>query len=477
MSLTRPRWLISFYVLAALAGGLFIALFPLSYSLTLLIGLAIVAASLCEPAIGLGGALIFGPGRAYLSAIGYEGPLFDPGQLFFALAFTGWLARSALQREIIVPRFAIFIPIAAFLGVGAISLFGAPAWRDGANELIKWIEIAIVIVITCAEARRGRLGWIVAAILIAGAFQAALGLWQYRLRGTGPESFELAEGIYRAYGTFEQPNPFGGFLGLIWPLAAGIALGNAAMAIRQPRSYRMIMLMAVCLALTGFILIALYASFSRGAWLGAAAAALAMAAFLPRRWWLGVGLVTAALVATWGLAAIHVLPASITARLANVTDFINVSDVRGVNINDDNFALVERLANWQAAQAMWQTQPWLGIGLGNYSARYADFSLLNWPNRLGHAHNIYLHTLAETGLLGLAAYGSLWLMLIILTLRATRMASGLTRGLIIGLLGVWAHWFAHQIVDNLHVNNMHLLLGAQIGMLHAIIFAGDNPLG
>ncbi len=30
---------------------------------------------------------------------------------------------------------------------------------------------------------------------------------------------------FRAYGTFEQPNPFGGYMGLVWPLAASIARG------------------------------------------------------------------------------------------------------------------------------------------------------------------------------------------------------------------------------------------------------------
>jgi hypothetical protein len=38
-----------------------------------------------------------------------------------------------------------------------------------------------------------------------------------------PLGFRLADGSYRAYGTFEQPNPLGGFLGLLWPVAAGLA--------------------------------------------------------------------------------------------------------------------------------------------------------------------------------------------------------------------------------------------------------------
>ena len=53
---------------------------------------------------------------------------------------------------------------------------------------------------------------------------------------------------------------------------------------------------------------------------------------------------------------------------------------------------------------MAETQPWLGVGFGNYAAAYPDFRLLLWENALGHAHNYYLNVAAEIGAIGLLAY-------------------------------------------------------------------------
>jgi O-antigen ligase len=147
----------------------------------------------------------------------------------------------------------------------------------------------------------------------------------------------------------------------------------------------------------------LIVSFSRGAWLGAAAAGVALMAALPRRWGWGLALVAGGGALVVGLLQAGLMPASIANRLADVADFANVTDVRGVNINDDNFAIVERLAHWQAAEGMARDNPWLGVGLGNYGAAYPRYALLNWPNALGHAHMVYLNVLAETGVVNIVA--------------------------------------------------------------------------
>lgn len=471
-----------FWFLAALASGVLITLLPVEYAAGLFVGSVVLGLAVWEPMLGLGVALALGPSRAYLAAQGFYGPQYDLGQIFFGLAAFGWLARGALRREIVFPRLGIYVPLAAYIFVGALSLYNAREWQNGLNELIKWTEVGVVIAMVYTEARRGKLRWVIGAMLLTGVLQAALGLWQYRFWEEGPEGFRLPSGYFRAYGTFEQPNPYAGFLGLIWPVAAGLALGHLPIVDGKSPSangwlkhWRPARLPFILLPSSFFLFLALlylaglYVSFSRGAWLGAGMAALVVLVFWPRRLSLGVGLVSAALVGGWLLLEAGLLPTSISERLASVTDFVNVSDVRGVNINDLNFALVERLAHWQAAQGMIEAHPWLGVGLGNFSGAYPAYSLLRWPTNRGHAHNIYLNTWAETGLLGLITYVGFWAYVIILTVWTIRHTTGWQRGLALGLLGVWAHLLTHQLVDNLHVNNNDLLLAAQIGLLHAII--------
>ena len=70
---------------------------------------------------------------------------------------------------------------------------------------------------------RNRAGWLIAGLLVAGIGQALLGLVQF-VTQSGPEAFVLLGRFMRAYGTFRQPNPYAGYLGLVAPFAISLAL-------------------------------------------------------------------------------------------------------------------------------------------------------------------------------------------------------------------------------------------------------------
>jgi O-antigen ligase len=329
----------------------------------------------------------------------------------------------------------------------------------------------------------------VTVLLGVGLFQAGVGIWQFGLRAEGPEHFAILGGdLFRAYGTFEQPNPYAGYLGLTAALALGMVAdgmrdrlvnrytdppggGHTAhrttnLSAHQPTNLPVYFFAgSACLAM----LIALGASWSRGAWIGFGAAVLAIAAALPRKTGWGVLLVAVLVIGGLGLYTSGRLPASFTTRLTSFVQDIRLADVRGVPINDANYAVIERLAHWQAALSMFRHDFWSGIGFGCYEAAYSRFALVNWPIALGHAHNYYLNLAAETGLIGLIAYGLLWGTIFWQTWRVTRHARGLTRGLAVGLLGTWTHISVHHLLDNLYVNNVHLQIGVLLGVLAFII--------
>ncbi len=460
--------------LVALGAGLAIAVLPLPSAGLILAGVAVLIVTLIEPLVGLALALLAGPFGALESVI-LGGTSIDSGQLLLALTLAGWLARSIARREIRLPRpdRTIALTLGLFVAIGALSLLRAPSLGDGVKELVKWIQIALVAWFAAdAAGRRSRISWVVAAVLLSGLCQALIGIWQFGLRGHGPEHFELIIGFrgrileaYRAYGTFEQPNPYGGFLGLLLPLALGWGVGQWAgwLSRRRPRAFSPALVLPWLTA--GLLGAALLASWSRGAWLGAAAAVAAMLFYLPRRRGAGLLLVLALLAAGWGALRSGLLPGSIVGRLTGFADYVHFQDVRGVDITPANYAVLERMAHWQAALSMADQHPWLGVGLGNYEAAYPDYALLNWPYPLGHAHNIYLNLLAETGILGLVAYLAFWAAVIALTARVIRRAPYPARGLALGLMGAWVHLSVHHLVDKLYVNNIYLHLGALLGLL------------
>ncbi|MGH2594319.1 MAG: O-antigen ligase family protein, partial [Anaerolineae bacterium] len=344
--------------------------------------------------------------------------------------------------------------------------------------------------------RSGRgIGWVVVGLLLSAVVQALVGIYQARIRGIGPEGFLLSEGVYRAYGSFEQPNPFGGFIGLNLPIAVGLALALWAEVLRRfhPRitristkiiredswrfadqKWRVVGAASLATLIVTLLIVALYLSFSRGAWLGAVAALLAMGLFLPRRRWIGATLIGGLIAIGLVFGSAGLLPASIADRFADVGTLVDFRDVRGVKINDANYAVIERLAHWQAAVGMLQAHPWSGVGFSNYQPVYEQYRLLNWPMPLGHAHNIYLNVAAETGLPGLAAYGILWIAIFVQTLGALRVQHGVRRGLALGLLGVWVHLSAHHLFDHLYVNNVHLNIGAMIGVLSVLTLSRNG---
>ena len=156
------------------------------------------------------------------------------------------------------------------------------------------------------------------------------------------------------------------------------------------------------------MLAALGVSWSRGAWLGFGAAVSVMVVALPRKARWGLLSVVVLVAGGLGLYAIGLVPSSVVARLTDFVQDVRFEDVRGVGINDANYAVIERLAHWQAALGMFRHNLWAGVGFGCYEPAYRDFALLNWPIALGHAHNYYLNVAAETGLIGLVAYLFLW---------------------------------------------------------------------
>ena len=491
-----PLCWISWVVLALAAGVLLAWLTPLQGAL--IVGLLIVlVATLIEPLVGLAVALLLGLLRAYLHAEVPQVPA-QIGQAFLALVLAVWLARGLVRRELRIPRAPLLLPLGLFVAAALISLWDAVGLSAfGLPELVKWLQIVLLFLFVSDHLSARLLPWLIAALIAIGVLQALVGIWQFGLRGEGPDHFAiLTDQFYRAYGTFEQPNPYAGYLGLIASLTVGIlavalqaslstwyrrlrnrsphlpvsqspsfpSTQSASLPVAQAPGlpiHKLVLLGAAAVVL----LTALGMSWSRGAWVGFAAAVVAMSVGLPRKAVWGVLLVTVLIVGGLGLYAAGLLPTSITARLTGFAEFVRFEDVRGVGISDANYSIIERFAHWQAALEMFRHNIWTGVGFGAYEPAYRQFALINWPYALGHAHNYYLTVAAETGIVGLLAYGALWITIFWQTWRAIRHTRGLSRGTAIGLMGAWAHLSVHHLLDNLYVNNVHLQIGVMLGIL------------
>jgi putative inorganic carbon (HCO3(-)) transporter len=458
-------------VVLALAAGLFIALQPVGNVVIIGTALAFALLAAITPLAALMGLLILAPMRTLIAT---EAPLqlpLDIGQIALVLFVGAWAAsRIARGQRLLRLRWTpLYIPLLLFLAVAGLSIINALSVGKWITEWVKWVQIVFMIALVMDLGSDNLWEWLVLGLTLSGLANALVGIYEF-FGGSGALHLLVSGRFFRAFGTFGQPNPFGGFMGLLTPVALMAAVGYAVRLRAQWRSRQRILRHSLALLMfyllsSGIMLVGIIFSWSRGAWLGLGGAFLVILITLPRRNWLGLLML---LAGVGGLALVwftDLLPHSIIDRLSSSTqELFAFEDVRGIDITPENYAVAERLAHWQAALNIASYHPWLGIGFGNYEAAYPAYQLLNWSEPLGHAHNYYLNILAETGILGLLAYGKVWLSIIAMSWRARRHPDALARFVVVGLLGTWTYLLIHSFFDNLYVNNVFIHLGLMLGL-------------
>src|SRR6266542_976550 len=140
------------------------------------------------------------------------------------LVLVAWLPQLVAGRVRHPTLSALLLSLGVLLVAFMLSVFVASDLSLSMKELLKWLELAAVYLagsslLQTPGRRRVMLVWLIGAAVS----QAIVGLVQSVLR-RGPEHFLIGGVLMRAYGTFEQPNPFGGYLGLLLPVTLALLL-------------------------------------------------------------------------------------------------------------------------------------------------------------------------------------------------------------------------------------------------------------
>ena len=478
----RFRFLNIFWLGIAGVSALATALLPSNELLIVCIIVSVAVAAVVTPYALLACLLVLSPLRALVATeANFAFPL-DIGQLLLMVYLGAWLATRIINRRPILvgtsaPVFLASMLLASVLGIGAWTSASMSAWL---REWLKWIIMAVFVWHLGVSAGKNW-RWLVFALLLSATVNAIVGIYIF-LGGSGADHLLIMGRFFRAFGTFGQPNPFGGFLGILLPLAVMGAYAFLQLLVEDYRISRIVrretFLVFSCFVASSILMSsALIASWSRGAWLGIAGATGVMLFAIPKRISRGLSYSMALLLLFVGLWYGGLLPRSIVNRLTTAAgDFLTLDDIRGVDISPTNYAVMERIAHWQAALNMAEAHPVFGVGLGNYEVVYDDYRLINWKEPLGHAHNFYLNMLAEAGLAGALAYVAFWITIFALTWRIRAHPDRFARSMAIGLLGCWTYLAVHSIFDSLYVNNLFLHIGVLLGMLSILYRQISRPL-
>jgi putative inorganic carbon (HCO3(-)) transporter len=268
---------------AAIGAGALAAL-PLEVAFLFLACAALGILSLIDLRAAVAATLVLSPMKTLIETESAVRLPLDIGQIAFAWTVALWLLKQiAAQRRVVLPRLSVLLPLSAFIFAASLSLLTAESVGATLNELIKWLQIALMALISASLCQQHGIAWLLSALLAAASVQALIGIYQFAGGSGAPHLWILDYRYFRAFGSFGQPNPFGAFMGMSLPLALGALIGALQMAWRARGVWlwRSGALGAAAALIGGGLLV----SWSRGAWLGFGAALTTLILLTPRRFW------------------------------------------------------------------------------------------------------------------------------------------------------------------------------------------------
>ncbi|GAC1644887.1 MAG: hypothetical protein NVS4B12_10410 [Ktedonobacteraceae bacterium] len=409
----------------------------------------------------------------------------NSADILVILLISSWLASFALRSQGLqksgpldqeaspLPRYVVVTAVALLFAM-VLSTVTAQSINASIKDLIKWIEFLAALMLGAKYLRTRRQIWTLVVIMCLAAISQALYGYAQNFLNLGPQSF-IRDGGLRVYGTFNQPNPYAGYINMSLPLALSLTLLGRNWATR------------ILTGITALLLAAAeYLTRSNGGEIAIAVAVLfiLVVGFPQLRKLAAVGVVGVIMLVAALIAG--VIPQRFTLPVLTKLGLIAIS-FKSPSAQD--FSTAERLAHWIAGINMFIDHPWTGVGIGNYGTAYSPYHITIFVNSLDHAHNYYINISAETGIIGLMTFILLLIAMFVAGGRVYRTISkkymqlkaeratpqpGISRqemlrsanvlgmftndralaiGLIASLIGVCVHNF----VDNLYVHGMTIL--------------------
>jgi O-antigen ligase len=286
------------------------------------------------------------------------------------------------------PRYLVLAMLALLLAMLA-SMTVTISLLLSIKELVKWLEVLVIVLLGTQYLHTRRQVWLLVVIIcLAAISQAIFGYIQYFF-DIGPTAF-IRDASLRVYGTFDQPNPYAGYINMALTITLALSLLGKGLSTRIAAAITTMLLLGVELL-----------SQSKGGWLALAVSALFIIIVgLPRMRLFVLGLVIA-LLSLIGSYLAGLIPESLLTPVWERAGLLRISFTEPTN---DSFANSERLAHWLAGIHMFWNHPFLGVGIGNYAMAYPQYALGRFVEPLGHAHNYYINIAAETGIFGLLAF-------------------------------------------------------------------------
>ncbi|EEF62854.1 O-antigen ligase family protein [Pedosphaera parvula] len=320
--------------------------------------------------------------------------------------------------------------VVAFVAYAIVRYLQADIEYVARQELIRILVYAFLFLIVLNNLHRQELTQIFAlAVIFLGMLISFYAIYQYVAKSNKVWT-AVSPYTGRAGGTFIYPNNFAGYLEMLLPVGLCYVLAGRFSHVMK------IALGYACVAMLAGIGVTM----SRGGWLVAGVTLAALCGvLLTQRNFRIQALLLLALLLIGGMVMAPRLR-SMNARFANTFSSGRADDLR--------FSI------WKPAYRMWQDHFWLGVGPDHFDYVFRIYRPEDVQLRPGRAHNDYLNTLADWGLVGTIIVLAAWILL---------------------YAGVWKSWRAVRGVQDdfsrKKSNKYAFVMGASLGLFAVLLHA------
>jgi len=284
--------------------------------------------------------------------------------------------------------------------------------------------------------------------------------------------FSEKSGHWVMYPFYNDHTAYGVILALFVPIMVGLSLDKAVS--RNQRIF--------AIAATVILLMALYLSYSRAAWVsvGFAIGVLVLVKLHIKFKWIAMSVI--GLLAVFFTFQFEILDKLEKNKQDASANFIeHIQSISNISSDASN---LERINRWQAALRMFSDRPLVGWGPGTYQFEYAPFQrskektiISTNLGDLGNAHSEYIGPLAESGVPGLLSVLIIMITVIYTGLNVYKKAKdSQTRLLALSATLGLITYFVHGIMNNfLNTDKASVPFWGLIAIIVALDIYYNNP--
>lgn len=382
-------------------------------------------------------------------AAGFIISLFD---ITLAILYILWISELVKNKKRINFFPQISLPFFFLLSMATLSMASAPFPKLSLFEIVQVFKMYLGFLYIANNIKSKKEIQFVIAFLLLGLFlESLLGLAQYKFDRPlvpsilgGPESLRsirLGKPLSRISGTWASYNDFAWYLTFILPISMSLLFSR---------------IRGIYKSMCGLTLVAgigaLICTLSRAGWFSFVIAALVV--------------LLLNFAKTRGKTGLNNFATSIFAILIIISiigtvnpQFLNIVNRR--TFSDDYDAARSRIPQMQVALNIIKTNPLLGVGINNYTEVMHDYDTtdIKLTSITRHqVHNIFLQIAAEMGIVGLAIF--IWLVLMVYKegLSYIKSSESTMSGIVIGIIAGTTAFLIHGLVDAASLGNQLFLI-------------------